>query len=79
MLPLISMVPSAGFSGATPPPPFSLTVTLPVIEECISQWYIKVPDPEKVTMKKSPGFNVFESNDPSSAVTVCGAAPSLTH
>src|SRR3982751_7016944 len=69
--------PSAG-GGAAPPPP-SPTVTLPTISGCISQWYVNVPDPSKLTGTDSPGFNGPESNCPSSAVTVCGSAPSLTN
>src|SRR5215213_6932410 len=69
-------VAGVGGSSAGAPPP---TVTLPIISGCISQWYVSVPCPEKATVKESPGFNVSESNDPSSAVTVCGTAPSLVH
>jgi hypothetical protein len=59
-----------------PPPP---TVTLPFMEGCISQWYAIVPGLWKVCEKDCPGCNVSESNDPASAVTVCGAESSFIH
>src|SRR5919199_6242848 len=79
MLPDVSSLEDCCSAGAASPPPAAPTVTLPTIEGCISQWYVSVPDPKKVTMKVSPGFNTPESNDPSSAVTVCGSWPWLTH
>ena len=60
------------------PPPWP-TVTLAVIWGCISQWYATVPVSSNVNVKESPGCNVPESNDPSSAVTVCAVLPSLVH
>jgi hypothetical protein len=38
-----------------------------------------VPCPSKVPQKESPGYNVPDSNNPLSAVTLCGFSPSLTH
>jgi hypothetical protein len=55
------------------------TVTLPLIEGCIAQWYVIVPRPLNMTVYESPGINTPESNCPSSEVTVCGTLPSLTH
>lgn len=62
------------------PPPVPPTMSLPVISGCSLQWYATCPEPSNLTLYESPGFNVPESNDPSSAVIVCAMLSSLlTH
>jgi hypothetical protein len=49
------------------------------MKRCISQRYVIVPCHSKATVKESQGFNAPESDDASSAVTVCGSAPLLVY
>src|SRR5215207_4781872 len=52
-----------------------------VIVACMSEWnsqlYENLPAEWKVWLNCCPGRRVPESNDPSSAVTVCGRSPVL--
>ena len=49
------------------------------MKRCIEQWYPKSPGVSKVLSKLSPGDIGPESNDPSSAVTVCSVVSSFVH
>jgi hypothetical protein len=63
----------------SPPPLAPPTTTLPFISGCSSQWYATVPDPSKKTSKEDPGCNTPVSNNPLSAVAVCGSVSLLTN
>lgn len=56
-----------------------MTTTVPFIQGWGVQWYVYVPGWLKVRLQVSPIFRLPESNDPSSAVTVCTRDPAFVH
>jgi hypothetical protein len=55
------------------------TRTTPRMRGFSWQWYRKIPGSGNRLRKRCCGFNAPESNDESSAVTVCCSFPELVH